>query len=186
MLRLVSIWSRSQLFVTWHEVWSFQTWLRYSKFLGSFGLFLQSIAIAASKNIIVPSTQVSNDFKMRLIPRKTKVITNGVKRFSEVKPKMNQNAGDSVELLYVWRLIKHKHPDFLIEIMRDAIEINLPWNLTIVGQGAELDNLKMSVERFGITNNVNFKSNISDSELHLQYRSADVFVFPSEREGFGI
>jgi glycosyltransferase involved in cell wall biosynthesis len=186
ILRLVSIWSHSQLFVTWHEVWSFQTWLKYSKFLGLFGLFLQTIAIAASRNIIVPSTQVSQDFKKRLIPRKTQVITNGVRIFPEVESAINRNAGDSVSLLYVGRLIKHKHPEFLIEIMRDARELSLPWNLTIVGNGTELGSLKVSVENFGLTKNVNFKNNISESELHLEYRNSDVFVFPSEREGYGI
>jgi hypothetical protein len=40
-----------------------------------------------------------------------------------------------VRLLYVWRIIKHKHTEILIGVFRDTRELNLTGNLTIIAMG---------------------------------------------------
>ena len=41
-------------------------------------------------------------------------------------------------------------------------------------------------ERYSLLDRIDFKSNLSKEELSYEYSSSDVFVFPSQREGFGI
>ena len=187
VLRFISMIKRSNLSITWHEIWSFRTWLRYSKILGIPGIILQSLGLILSKNIIVPSKQVALDLSSGLISRESKVIPNGV-RGLEIFPTISINTSrfENVRLLYVGRLIKHKNCDFLIEVMKCAIKLDKKWTLTIVGQGPMRNELIELSSLNKLDPYIKFRSDISDGELSSEYLSSDVFVFPSQREGFGI
>jgi glycosyltransferase involved in cell wall biosynthesis len=187
ILRIISSLSKSQLSITWHEVWSLKTWFRYSKFLGILGFFLQGVAILFSKNIVVPSGQVSLDLSSNLFSRESKVIPNGVRVFDQTSEKqtVRENEGQ-FRLLYVGRLIKHKNCDFLIETMRFALQKNKNWHLTIIGDGPLKSQLFESVRLYELHQYIEFQSNLPEEELIKEYARSDVFFFPSQREGFGI
>lgn len=60
-------------------------------------------------------------------------------------------------------------------------------NLVIVGkQGWLFDSIKADVSRLGIRTRVIFPGYADDDDLPALYRSADLFVFPSLYEGFGL
>jgi glycosyltransferase involved in cell wall biosynthesis len=187
VFRLFAYVSRTQLSITWHEVWSAQTWFRYSRFLGIFGVLLQEIALLFSKNIVVPTADVAADLQKRLFSRKPNVITNGVKS-SLQRRKVNQcqQKNLAVNLLFVGRLIKHKNCDFLIDIMERAISLGKNWKMTIIGIGPMENNLRKLVTDKNLVRHITFKSNVPEIELMEEYSTSDVFVFPSQREGYGI
>lgn len=185
--RLFAYVSRTQLSITWHEVWSAQTWIRYSKFFGIFGVILQEIALLFSKNIVVPSTEVSSDLQRRLFSRKPTVIANGVKSgLHRVEVESSSQKDQAINLLFVGRLIKHKNCDFLIDIMERAKNLGKNWKLTIIGIGPMEHNLRKLVRERNLDQYITFKSNVPEIELMEQYLVSDVFVFPSQREGYGI
>jgi glycosyltransferase involved in cell wall biosynthesis len=185
--RLFAFVSGTQLSITWHEVWSAQTWIRYSKFFGIFGVLLQEIALLFSKNIVVPSTEVSSDLQKKLFSRKTTVITNGVKSGSHIfRVEPSSQNDQPISLLFVGRLIKHKNCDFLIEIMERAKNLGKNWKLTIIGIGPMEFYLRKLVTERNLDQYITFKSNVPEIELMEQYLASDVFVFPSRREGYGI
>jgi len=187
VLRLISLASRSQLSITWHEVWGVQTWLKYSKVSGLIGVFIQTIGIMASKNIVVPSLRVKQDLQSKALSKSAIVIPNGLSQNYSLKTtKTESSLNDSVKLLFVGRLIKHKNCDFLIDIMNYANRVGKNWHLTIVGQGPMQNQLHALVEKYSLLNHIEFKSNLSQEELSIEYSSSDLFVFPSQREGFGI
>jgi glycosyltransferase involved in cell wall biosynthesis len=60
-------------------------------------------------------------------------------------------------------------------------------NLVIVGkQGWLFDSIKADVARLGVRTRVIFPGYVDDQDLPALYRAADMFVFPSLYEGFGL
>jgi glycosyltransferase involved in cell wall biosynthesis len=187
VFRLFAFVSRTQLSITWHEVWSAQTWFRYSRIMGIFGVFIQEMALLFSKNIVVPSAEVAVDLQKRLISRKPTVIANGVKpNLQRRKVNQSQQNDPAINLLFVGRLIKHKNCDFLIDIMERAINLRKNWKMTIIGIGPLEFELKKLVADKNLVQYITFKSNIPEIDLLKEYSISDVFVFPSQREGYGI
>jgi glycosyltransferase involved in cell wall biosynthesis len=189
LIWLYSKLSKSKFSVVWHEFWDYQTWSQYSKLLAPIGVFIQNYAFLFSENIVVPSERVKSQIQKNKVGKKVTVIRNGFEQ-THVE---NQFNGDKikkecakVELLYVGRLIKHKNVEFLISMLSSVKLQNLPWHLTIVGNGPIREELQFSVIESALENYVSFKSDVENSELERIYINSDVFVFPSEREGYGI
>ncbi len=187
ILRAISFLLKSDFSVTWHEIWSLETWNKYSKRVGFIGVLLQTFALMASKNIVVPSEQVSKDCKSKFFSRQATIIPNGIdvsaKEITNYKRLSKHNL---VKLLYVGRLIKHKNCDFLFKIISLSVSEDKNWHLTIVGAGPMRSELLSLRKQLRLEDRVELESNISRADLNNHYRTSHVFVFPSEREGFGI
>jgi glycosyltransferase involved in cell wall biosynthesis len=56
----------------------------------------------------------------------------------------------------------------------------------VVGDGEDRGELEKLAQQMGVSSHVEFKGNLSRSELAEAYRSCSVFVMPSRKEGFGI
>ena len=90
-----------------------------------------------------------------------------------------------LRLLFVGHLERRKNPLFLLELAQ-ALHGEVPFVLTIVGNGPELENLlKTSVDKSWAAA-VEFASEVSDHDKLALYSRADLFVFPSIQEGFGL
>jgi rhamnosyl/mannosyltransferase len=87
------------------------------------------------------------------------------------------------ELLFVGKLRQYKGVDYLIK----SIE-KLNVNLTIVGNGEELDKLKGLVKELNISKKVVFLTDVNDQQLIEIYKKSDLFILPSinEAEAFGV
>ena len=94
-----------------------------------------------------------------------------------------QPSGRCFELLFVGKLRKYKGVEYLLY----AIEY-LDIKLKIIGNGEELENLKLLVEKLNLQKKVTFVSDADDNELAQFYKNADLFVLPSinEAEAFGV
>ena len=59
--------------------------------------------------------------------------------------------------------------------------------MLIVGDGPEKRSLEKQVVELGLADMVRFRSDVADhAEVFALMKAAQVFVFPSVREGFGI
>lgn len=86
-------------------------------------------------------------------------------------------------ILFVGKLRKYKGVEYLINAV-----VNLNVNLTIVGNGEELEGLKLLATNLNIESKIVFVSNADDLQLISLYEKADLFVLPSinEAEAFGV
>lgn len=107
-----------------------------------------------------------------------KVIPPGVdiNKFRGTKEKEDKS------LLFVGPLIKRKGLEYLIKSFKE-IE-NRDIKLILIGEGRERKNLEFLVRRLGLKN-VEFKGYLEEEKLIEHYNMADMFVFPSLKEGFG-
>ncbi len=108
-------------------------------------------------------------------------IYNGVscKKFDKRTARIEHNI---IQLIYVGRIVRRKGLFLLIEALK---EITLPYELTIIGEGSDKEELRQEIRRAGISEKVNLPGTQWNIEEWLT--KADVFVHPATwQEGFGI
>ena len=89
-------------------------------------------------------------------------------------------------ILYVGRLVYEKGVQHLISAMPKILDHYHDSKLVIAGKGGMLDELQAQVNSMGLSNKVYFTGYLNQKEVQKMYKCADVAVFPSTYEPFGI
>lgn len=85
------------------------------------------------------------------------------------------------------RLIPHKRIDLFLEICRDVADCRPDAEFVVLGDGPERSALDARVAQLGLADRVRFFRYLPDPADVVKYmRALDVFVLPTEREGFGM
>jgi len=94
---------------------------------------------------------------------------------------------NNFSLLFCGRLNgkEQKGVDILLRAM-PLIHKEYQVTLKIIGSGPRLEQYKIIARDLGIEKNVKFPGSIKHDELPKYYSEADLFVFPSRRESFGL
>lgn len=87
-------------------------------------------------------------------------------------------------LLYLGGLKARKNLPFLLKVLAKLDDQNVV--LLFAGSGPEKSNLENLAAKLGLSQQVRFSGYIEESDKVAIYRSADIFVFPSLLEGFGM
>lgn len=172
------------LVTTWHEVWSYEYWRRYLGRLGVFGWTVQAVTAKLSQRPIAVSAMTA-DRLARIGPDRDRirVVPNGVDVGSI---RSTPPADDGFDVLFVGRLIPEKNVDLLLSAF-DAVTGTYDVTLGIIGDGTEARALRREAHSMTHADRVTFLGFVDeDREVHAHMRAADLFVFPSTREGFGI
>lgn len=127
-------------------------------------------------------------------PDKIDVVPNGVYVYPDpfdddaarIDFRRRYAADDEPLVFYVGRIVYEKGLHVLLDSWPQVQEVFPRARLVIAGTGAYLDTLKHRAWAMGIGSIVNFAGFISDEERDKLYHSADVAVFPSLYEPFGI
>lgn len=129
------------------------------------------------------------EYYPKIRPEKVAVIHNGVGEDLKPAPKNDEVARvlglkEKRILLFIGRLEKRKNVFFLLKIME-----RLPENITliIIGEGPEKARLKKETNNRKLASKILFiNGKISAKEKLDFFNLADIFVFPSLLEGFGL
>jgi glycosyltransferase involved in cell wall biosynthesis len=89
-------------------------------------------------------------------------------------------------LLYVGRLHEGKGVQYLIEALKYIHEENPDLKLVLVGDGPHKEKFRVMSESLEIGESVKFTGWVKPEELLLYYSAADIFVFPSLDEPWGV
>ena len=123
---------------------------------------------------------------------KINVIPNGINlnNFTGVERDYEfrrQYAADNEKIiLYMGRLVYEKGIQHLISAMPKILNGYHDAKLLIAGKGGMIDDLRAQVEHMGIGNKVYFTGYLNAKQVQKIYKCADVAVFPSTYEPFGI
>lgn len=82
------------------------------------------------------------------------------------------------------RLVEHKRVDVLLDALKFLHDKDMSVNCVIAGTGPLEAQLKTQRDRLGLTQSVCFPGFVED--VRPYFHAADLFVLPSDEEGFGI
>ncbi|MEI3434644.1 MAG: glycosyltransferase family 4 protein [Clostridia bacterium] len=147
-----------------------------------------------SSEVIVNSKFMKNDLQrlFGLPYEKINVVANGINStaYSGVEKDYDfrrQYAADNEKIiLFMGRLVYEKGVQHLISAMPKILENYHDAKLVIAGKGGMLDELKAQVEAMGLGQKVYFTGYLNAKQVSKMYKCADVSVFPSTYEPFGI
>ena len=89
-------------------------------------------------------------------------------------------------ILFMGRLVYEKGVQHLIGAMPKILEHYHDAKLVIAGKGGMIDELKAEVNALGLGNKVCFAGYLNGKDVGKMYKAADISVFPSTYEPFGI
>ena len=89
-------------------------------------------------------------------------------------------------ILFMGRLVYEKGVQYLIGAMPKILEHYHDAKLVIAGKGGMIDELRREAENLGISNKVYFAGYLKGKDVARMYKAADISVFPSTYEPFGI
>ncbi len=147
-----------------------------------------------SSEIIVNSNYMKGELQRLFgLPfEKINVVPNGVNLtlFNSVERDYNFRRRFAMDnekiILFMGRLVNEKGVQHLISAMPKILQGYHDTKLVIAGKGAMIDELKAQVEALGISQKVYFAGYLSGKDVARMYKSADISVFPSTYEPFGI
>ena len=126
-----------------------------------------------------------------LNPVRTRILPNWIHldRFRQgmdrARARGELGVGDGVKvILFVHHLSPRKGAHILPKIMREVLEREKRAMFLIVGDGPEYESLKLQVQSLKFTANVRLIGEVAHQEIPKYFWAADVFLMPSEEEGF--
>lgn len=90
-----------------------------------------------------------------------------------------------IKLLYVGKLIKRKHLDYVISAISQLKKTNKVI-LDVIGEGPEKDNYKSLAEKYGVSSDLRFIGTMSREQVYRYMGDADIFIMPSVEETLGL
>ncbi len=147
-----------------------------------------------SSEVIVNSNYMKNELQrlFGLPYEKINVVPNGVNLtlFNGVEKDYDfrrRYAMDNEKIiLFMGRLVYEKGIQNLIAAMPKILEHYTDAKLVVAGKGGMIDELRNQVNFLGLKNKVYFTGYLGAKDVQKMYKCADVAVFPSTYEPFGI
>ena len=139
-----------------------------------------------SNRVICVSKDTAEDvIKHGADPQKVRVVNNGVD-VEGIGRHLPESTPNGNVLLTVSRLVEYKGIQRVIEAMPRILAKVPDARYVIVGDGDYRGHLISLAKASPARDAITFTGAVTDSEKFDYYNSCDVFVMPSEEEGFGI
>ena len=123
--------------------------------------------------------------KINVIPNGVNLnLFNGIERDYNFRRKYAMD--NEKIILFMGRLVYEKGVQHLIAAMPKILAGYHDAKLVICGKGGMIDELKQEVNNLGISEKVYFAGYMSGKDVQRMYKAADISVFPSTYEPFGI
>lgn len=147
-----------------------------------------------ASEVIVNSNYMKNELQrlFGLPYEKINVVPNGVNLnlFNGIERDYNFRRKFAMDnekiILFMGRLVYEKGVQYLIGAMPKILEHYHDAKLVIAGKGGMINELKQEVYNMGLGDKVCFAGYLNGKDVAKMYKAADISVFPSTYEPFGI
>lgn len=114
-----------------------------------------------------------------------KVVHVGIDLSAFQNEMLAEKTRDKAELLHVGSMSEQKNQCFLVDIMEELVKLKADAHLTMIGGGgAYLDQVQNKITEKGLAENISILC--PETNIPQAMANADLFIFPSTFEGFGI
>jgi glycosyltransferase involved in cell wall biosynthesis len=90
---------------------------------------------------------------------------------------------NQVNIVIVAQCIKRKNIDSVLICISELKHLN--WNMVIIGEGNQKENLITLSHELGISNRVEFLGTVTNQKIQKYYLNADFSILPSKWDGWG-
>lgn len=119
-------------------------------------------------------------------PECVHVVLEGVARPGATEGWPEAWPASGLRLIYLGRLEGRKRPSVAVEALAALRRSGVAASLVVAGEGALLGDLVARARAMGVGDAVRFVGRVSEADKWRLYDSADVLLFPSKLEGFGL
>jgi glycosyltransferase involved in cell wall biosynthesis len=184
-LRLVATLRRKRFVVTWHEVWGPDYWRRYMGRSGRLAWWIERAAMRLPDEIISDAEETARRLRAHLGDATPVTVAPDGIDLEAVRAAAV--AEEPATMIVVGRLLSHKRIDLLLDAVALLRADGSGVTCRVIGDGPEREALYARARALGIADAVDFRHDVEgQADLFGLVKAARVFVFPSEREGFGI
>jgi glycosyltransferase involved in cell wall biosynthesis len=152
--------------------------------------WLEKYIYNLSAKIIVQSNYMKNLLAQKYDINPSKIaVTYGGQIDAKITPLKKQPPGikaSDVVVLIMGVLIERKNPKFALSVFQDAYKKNKNLKLIFIGNGPEQKTLQQIVRQENLTERVVFIDCAYGQEKNLWFNRMNIFLFPSQDEGFGL
>jgi glycosyltransferase involved in cell wall biosynthesis len=99
-------------------------------------------------------------------------------------PREPESVGEPPHLVFVGRLNPQKCPLFLIDLLARTKDV--PWRLTLVGDGMLMADVRRKIEEHGLSDRIYLPGWVSGPEVQRILHQADILLLPSSSEGLPV
>ncbi len=94
--------------------------------------------------------------------------------------------GDGLRLLYLGRLEDRKRPELAVRTLAVLVRAGHPASLVLAGEGPAREALDAVARELGVGDRIRFLGRVSDARKWALYDGAELLLFGSTIEGFGL
>lgn len=107
-----------------------------------------------------------------------------IKRYKDIGTLIKEKKGASI--LWVGRLIRLKHPEYVLFLAKKLKSENYTFTINIIGDGPDKEWMKEKIQEFGLEEYVHMLGVMSPQEVRKYMEESEIFLFTSDRnEGWG-
>jgi glycosyltransferase involved in cell wall biosynthesis len=185
VLKAIAVVRRKRLVATWHEVWGPAYWTAYLGGRGRLAWMVERTSFRMPDAIVAASSETAERLRPYVRPgTPVHVAPNGIDRaLVDAVPPL----ADGADVVFVGRLVAHKGVHLLLGALTLLRDEGFVLTARVIGSGPELGALRAEAVRLGLGGQVEFCPAMpAQADVFASIKGARVFVFPSQREGFGI
>jgi len=125
--------------------------------------------------------------KLRLLGiSKDRILISGNGAYSKKNFEVYCGKEKRFDAVFVGRIALEKGIYDLLEAWKLIVSKFREAKLAVVGEGPELEKVKVKIEKLGLENNISVFGGVPDKQMKKIVCNSKIFVFPSRFEGWGI
>lgn len=104
-----------------------------------------------------------------------------------VEDLLKQKENEKIEIIWVGRFIKEKHPEYVVKLAQKLKEKNYNFEIKMIGNGELLEKTKSQIEKYNLTNQIKLVGAVKSDKVRLYMEKANIFICTSDKnERWGV